>query len=129
MQYTLTAPTNTPQITCYGIPSIGVICVELLRQAAGQNALQFSRPDAVQKLTMFTSFLDWVRPTGPLVEKLKTVIRKTLDHVLDPAAAQKDAAARDGYMDIPIDPMLAPFGEMDWLNTIDWMQGSCMDFN
>jgi hypothetical protein len=117
------------QITCYGIPSIGVICVELLRQAAGQNTLQFSRSDAIQKLTMFIGFLEWVRPTDGnhlLVGRLTNVIRRTLDHVLDPP--QKDAT-RNGYMDIPIDPMLAPFGEMDWLNTIDWMQGSCMDFN
>jgi hypothetical protein len=117
------------QISCYGIPSIGVICVELLRQAAGQNNLQFSRPDAIQKLTMFLGILDWVRPTNGnhlLVGKLKNVIQKTLDHALDPS--QKDTS-RNGYMDIPIDPMLAPFGAMDWLNTVDWMQGSCMDFD
>lgn len=80
---------------------------------------------------MFTGFLDWVRPTDDsnlLVGKLKHVIRKTLDHVLDPTSSQKDGN-RNGYGDIPIDPMLAPFGEMEWLNTVDWMQGSCMDFN
>jgi hypothetical protein len=80
---------------------------------------------------MFTDFLDWVRPTDGsnlLVGKLKNVIRKTLDHVLDPTSSQKDGN-RNRYMDIPIDPMLAPFGEMDWLNTVNWMQGSCMDFN
>lgn len=93
----------TEQITCYGIPSIGVICVELVRQSSGHNALQFSRPEAIQKLTMFTSFLDWVRPTDssdPLVGKLKGVIRKTLDHVLDPAASQKSTSERiHGYPD------------------------------
>jgi hypothetical protein len=77
---------------------------------------------------MFISFLDWVRPTEGthlLVAKLKNVIQKTLDHILDQKAGSKNGS----YADIPIDPMLAPFGEMDWLNTINWMQGFCMDFN
>jgi hypothetical protein len=77
---------------------------------------------------MFISFLDWVRPTDGthlLVGKLKNVIQKTLDHVLNRESGSKN----ESYANIPIDPMLAPFGEMDWLNTIDWMQGSCTDFN
>jgi len=114
--------------TCYGIPAAGVLCVELLKQATGQNVLQFSRSDAIQKLTMFIGFLEWIRPTDGnflLAGRLKKVVRRILDRVLDPPAQ----IPMDNDM-MPIDPMLAPFGEMDWLNTIDWTQGSSwMEFN
>jgi hypothetical protein len=111
------------------VPSAGVMCVELLKQASSQSVLKFSRSDAIQKLTMFIGFLEWVRPTDGnylLAGRLKKVVRRILDHVLDPPPKE----TRDSsLMDIPIDPMLAPFGEMDWLNTIDWTQGSWMDLN
>jgi hypothetical protein len=34
-------------------------------------------------------------------------------------------------MNFPLDPMLAPLdaNTIDWLNTIDWTQGSWMEFN
>lgn len=110
--------------TCYGIPAAGVICVELLRQATGQSVLQFSRSDAIQKLTMFIGFLAWIRPTDGnylLAGRLKRVITRILDRVLD---SPSQLPAGHGMIDVPIDPMLAPFVEMDWWNTIDWTQGS-----
>ena len=110
-------------ITCYGIPCAGVMCVELLKQASGQSVLEMSRSDAIQKLTMFIGFLEWVRPTDGnylLAGRLKKVVRRILDRVLDPP---KEIPG-DGMVDFPIDPELAVFGEMDWLNTVDWTQGS-----
>jgi len=78
---------------------------------------------------MFIGFLEWIRPTDGnymLAGRLKKVVRRILDRVLDPP--RRDEMGTD-LMDVPIDPMLAPFGEMDWLNTIDWTQGSWIDFN
>jgi hypothetical protein len=121
--------TNGCEQITYGIPSAGVICVELLRQVASRHDLRFSRSDAIQKLTLFIGFLEWIRPTDGnymLAGRLKRVIRRILDHVLDPLP--KETTGHD-FMDVPIDPMLAPFGEVDWVNTIDWAQGSWMDFN
>lgn len=122
-------PISTKAEMSFTVPSAGVICVELLKQASSQSVLKFSRSDAIQKLTMFIGFLEWVRPTDGnylLAGRLKKVVRRILDHVLDPPPKE----TRDSsLMDIPIDPMLAPFGEMDWLNTIDWTQGSWMDLN
>jgi hypothetical protein len=43
----------------------------------------------------------------------------------------KEVRGQEGS-EFPFDPMLAPFNEMDdldWLNTIDWTQGSWMDFS
>ncbi|TVY88712.1 hypothetical protein LAWI1_G003833 [Lachnellula willkommii] len=121
-------------ITFYGIPAAGVICVELLKnRSMPQNYLGFSRSDAIQKLTLFIGFLEWIRPTDGnhrLANRLRIVIRRVLDRVLEPP--QTDTQ-RSSEMDAPFDPtMLPPFDaspDMDWLNTIDWTQGSWMDFN
>jgi hypothetical protein len=79
---------------------------------------------------MFIGFLEWIRPTDGnylLAGWLKKVVRKILDRVLD---LPSQLPTGNDMMDIPIDPMLTPFGEIDWLNTIDWTQGSSwMEFN
>jgi hypothetical protein len=108
-----------------------VICIELLKDACGKSSIQFSRSDGIQKLTLFIAFLEWVRPTDgnyTLAQRLKKVIRRVLDHVLEPVP---EVRGEEGSH-VPFDPMLPPFDEMndlDWLNTIDWTQGSWMDFN
>jgi hypothetical protein len=108
------------------------MCIELLKNAVGQNSVQFSRSDAIQKLTLFIAFLEWVRPTDgnyTLAQRLRKVVRRVLDHVLEPS--QKEVTGEEGS-ELPFDPMLANFNDMndlDWLNTIDWTQGSWMDFN
>jgi hypothetical protein len=109
-----------------------VICIELLKDAVGRSSIQFSRSDGIQKLTLFIAFLEWVRPTDgnyTLAQRLRKVVRRVLDHVLEPS--QKGVRDEEGN-EFPFDPMLAAFNEMDdldWLNTIDWTQGSWMDFN
>jgi hypothetical protein len=109
-----------------------VICIELLKDACCKSSIQFSRSDGIQKLTLFIAFLEWVRPTDgnyTLAQRLKKVTRRVLDHVLEPKL--KEVRGEEGSQ-FPFDPMLPPFDEMndlDWLNTIDWTQGSWMDFN
>jgi hypothetical protein len=125
---------NMMQVTCYGIPSSGVVCVELLKQAKGQSRLQFSRSDAIQKLTMFIGFLEWIRPTDGnylLAGRLKTVVRRVVDHILDLPQQPQQEVKGSNLMNFPLDPMLAPLdaNTIDWLNTIDWTQGSWMEFN
>ncbi|CZR53186.1 uncharacterized protein PAC_03064 [Phialocephala subalpina] len=118
-------------VTFYGIPPAGVICVELLKMTAGQSSVQFSRPDAIQKLTLFIAFLEWIRPTDgnyALAQRLRKVIQRVLNYVLD----SRNETTRTPNTEIPFDPMMTSFTEMDdldWLNTIDWTQGSWMDFN
>ncbi|KAE8452858.1 hypothetical protein EG329_013130 [Mollisiaceae sp. DMI_Dod_QoI] len=117
-------------VTFFGIPPAGVICVELLKKAAGQSSVDFSRSDAVQKLTLFIAFLEWIRPTDgnyALAQRLKKVIQRVLDYVLE----ARNETSQISNTEIPLDPMLTAFNEMndlDWLNTIDWTQGSWMDF-
>jgi len=91
------------------------------------SSAHFSRADAIQKLTLFIAFLEWVR---------RTVVQRVLNHVLEPplsaAVVNPDVQRDAGGM--AFDPMLMSFNEMatgdlDWLNTIDWTQGSWMEFN
>ncbi len=54
-------------------------------------------------------------------------MKRVLDYVLDPT--QKEPLPNT---EISIDPMLSGFeemGDLDWLNTVDWTQGSWIDFN
>lgn len=118
------------QITFYGIPSAGVICVELLsKQSAAHHHPNFSRSDAIQKLTLFIGFLEWIRPTDGnyrLAGRLRKVIRRVLDHVLEPPNTQSDAPV--STIDPPFDPTLIDppdnLNDMDWLSSIDWTHGS-----
>jgi hypothetical protein len=106
--------------------------VELLKRSLGHNSAQFSRSDAIQKLTLFVAFLEWVRPTDgnfELAQRLRKVVRRVLDHVLEPSQHEHVGSLEAG---VPLDPMFASFDDMndlDWLNTIDWTQGSWMDFS
>jgi len=110
------------------------VCVELLKQSKGQSVLQFSRSDVIQKLTLFIGFLEWIRPTDgnyELAKRLKNVVRKVVDHILDPPQQPQQGIPENELMNFPLDPMLAPLdvNTVDWLNTIDWTQGSWMEFN
>ncbi|KAH8687704.1 hypothetical protein BGZ60DRAFT_522354 [Tricladium varicosporioides] len=130
-------------ITYNGIPCAGVICVHLLKthnHGSNQQYSNFSRSDAIQKLTLFIGFLEWIRPTDgnyKLAGRLRNVIRRVLDHVLEPPRPETRTPIS---IDAQFDPsMLSPLtnmnditvdmNDMDWLNTIDWTQGSWMDFN
>lgn len=122
-------------MTSYGVPSAGVICVELLKLATGQSSLEISRSGAIQKLTLLVAFLEWIRPTDgnyTLAQRLRKVVRRLLDYVLD--ASQKEPATEAGS-EVQYDPMLDSFdgmndmNDMDWLSTIDWTQGSWMEFD
>ncbi|RFU27549.1 hypothetical protein B7463_g8789, partial [Scytalidium lignicola] len=120
--------------TCYGVPSSGVICIELLKQSKrhSQSSLRFSRSDAIQKLMMFKGFLEWIKPTHgnyELAQRLHKVIGRITDHVL---GEQDDNVKQHNEGDVLLDPTFPTLEEadyMDWLNGIDWTQGPWMEFN
>jgi len=135
----------------YGIPSAGVLCVELLKSAMGAPGTQaqpvhFSCSEVVQSLTMFVGFLDWIRPSDGnyrLCRRLRQVIKGILDRVLDSKLppqsdpnpetdSQTNMISNDGNGDLLLNSMQMPTIDghaIDWLNTIDWTQGDWLDFN
>ncbi|KAF7952871.1 hypothetical protein EAE96_006095 [Botrytis aclada] len=90
-------------ITSYGIPAAGVICVELLKRMSGNSTsasgsetrkmgtqektmARFPKSVAIQKLTLFGAFLDWVRDTDgnyALLRRVRGVVGRVLKWVLD----------------------------------------------
>lgn len=91
--------------------------------------MHFSRSDAVQKLTMFIGFLEWIRPTDGnflLAGRLRKVVRRILDHVLEPP---QEANGHDNMIGGPLDAPMDDMDGLDWLNSVDWTQGPWMEFN
>lgn len=122
--------------------------MELLKSAKGAQAqpVHFSRSEVVQSLTLFMSFLDWIRPSDGnyrLCGRLRQVIKGILDCVLDSTSppqsdpipkndSQTNRIPNDRNEDPLLNSMHNPMVDgnaVDWLNTIDWTQGDWLDFN
>jgi hypothetical protein len=75
----------------------------------------------------------WQTVSRLLARRSKKVVKRVVDHILDPP--QQPQPARDvtvpNLEECNIDPILAPLdaNTIDWLNTIDWTQGSWIEFN
>lgn len=122
-------------IMCYGIPSSGVLCVELLKQIKHPRSdhPRIPRSEVIQNLSLLIGFLDWVRPTAAnreLCGRMSVVIKRILDQVLDPPPPPLTSES-----EVEAGPVLVPdfdFGqvgaaEFDWLGAVDWTQGPFVD--
>lgn len=74
----------------WGVPSSGVLCVELLKQLKNPGAPhpRFKRSEIVQNLSLLIGFLDWVQPAAgnyQLCTRMKLIIKRILDQILDPS--------------------------------------------
>lgn len=82
----------------------------------------------IQSLTVYVTFLGWVRPTDGNAElcwKLGNVIKRIVDNALDsPAVAQPPDSTHT--LD-SIDS--GDSDDLNWLNTVDWTQGDWLDMN
>ena len=124
-----------------GVPSCGVLCVELLKQIKQppdtQHKLRIPRSEIVQNLSLLISFLEWVKPSAgnyQLCRRIRQIIKGILDQVLNPTPpssaplASQELAAGEGNGSenaMPSDPMLDlgfdhGMDNMEWLNTVDW---------
>ena len=121
-------------IMCYGIPSSGVICVELLKQMKQPRSapLQMPRSEVIQNLSLLVGFLEWVRPTAAnsaLCGRMSVIIKRILDQVLDLPPMRQESKASTAYQALTPGFDLAEYetGEFDWLGTVDWTQGPYVD--
>lgn len=127
-----------------GIPSAGVLCVELskhARQSQGtQPALNIPRSEIVQNLSLLVGFLEWIKPSAgnyQLCRRMTQIIKRILDQILNPAPASQDLAATEGNgfeNTMQYDPMLDvgfdnDMDNMEWLNTVDWSRGPWVDLD
>lgn len=117
-------------IMCYGIPSSGVICAELLKQMKQPRSThsRIPRSEVIQNLSLLVGFLDWVRPTAAnsvLCGRMSVIIKRILDQVLDPPPIHPG-------LELSITPNFQlgqqpTVGEFDWLENVDWTQGPFVD--
>ncbi|PQE15132.1 fungal specific transcription factor protein [Rutstroemia sp. NJR-2017a BVV2] len=124
-------------IMCYGIPSAGVICVELLNQMEAPHLPHsyLPRSEVIQNLSLLVGFLDWVRPNAPnagLCGRMLQIVRRTLDKILDgPAPSSAPPRANNAVSTSTTDTEYGSMqlDDLDWLNTIDWTTGPFVDFS
>ena len=131
-------------LMCWGVPSSGVLCVELLKQMKlAPGTLQIPhlpRSEIVQNLSLLIGFLEWVRPAAgnyQLCARMRQIIKRILDQILNPSPmssapppSQESAQSEGGQGfdgDVPFEPSV--FGtydgldNLDWLNSVDWSRG------
>ena len=126
------------QITNYGVPAAGALCIALLKQnqpTGPSNDLKIHRSEAIQNLSVFICCLDWVRPTDaayPLCGRMRKIISHILDRVLNLHSPASDPPI-NATTGLRIDetPNVTTSSDdtdfLDWLDTIDWTKGPMMD--
>ncbi|KAJ5300953.1 uncharacterized protein N7443_005955 [Penicillium atrosanguineum] len=131
---------------------------ESLTAATIHESVRLSRSEVVQSLIMFKALLDWIRPTdnnAQLSGKFKEVLQRIIDTLFDsmestfgaqlqqiPSEGQsqrhygaQDRRPREQNLSSvtesqhDLDPELITINDMDWLNTVDWTQGSLVEQN
>lgn len=84
-------------LMCWGVPSSGVLCVELLKQLKQPlpSRLRIPRSEIVQNLSLLIGFLEWVKPAAgnyQLCTRMRLIIKRILDQILDPSPQASQSA-------------------------------------
>lgn len=88
-------------LMCWGVPSSGVLCVELLKEiksrgtGGGGSGLRLPRSEIVQNLSLLIGFLDWIKPAAgnyQLCLRMRVIIKRILDQILNPGPPSSSAA-------------------------------------
>lgn len=110
----------------YGVPSGGVLCLELLRPMStviGATDVHITRSHIVQILSLLIGFLDWVKPSAPsgsICRRAKESIQQVLDYALSTSSASY-AQAATGTVDASL-PTNFDF-DFDLMDTLeDWFR-------
>ncbi|KAF4550415.1 Hypothetical protein D9617_17g046830 [Elsinoe fawcettii] len=122
-------------IAFHGIPSAGLLAVEMLKQ---ENSRQYTpdllpRSETIQDLSVFISALSAVEPNiggnYAICHKARKLLKKVLDKILSP----QQTAAANPSPDNPYDDPALNFNFpsavtdaelMTWLENIEWERGS-----
>ncbi|KAF2224027.1 hypothetical protein BDZ85DRAFT_96216 [Elsinoe ampelina] len=124
-------------IAFHGIPSAGILAVEMLKQ---ENTRQYTpeilpRSETIQDLSVFISALSAVEPNiggnYAICHKARKLLKKVLDKILSPGpqqAAVTNPSPENPYEDPSLHfnfPSAVTDAElMTWLENIEWERGS-----
>jgi len=136
-------------LMCWGVPSSGVLCVELLRQVRNPSSRgpTLPRSEIVQNLSLLVGFLEWVRPAAgnyQLCSRMRLIIKRILDQILNPAPMEEKAGEKLGTEKVVVSEEERFDGtgfamvdgdavfddgldDLDWLNNVDWSRGPWID--
>ncbi|MCJ1475702.1 hypothetical protein MMC13_004365 [Lambiella insularis] len=129
-------------VSYFGIPTAGVLAVELLKQSKypALYPCTLPRSEVIQNLSIFIGCLGSIRPTQgnyTLCVRMRKVIRRILDQVLEPVPAfgtQLTPSTLDEVPpvvpDIDLSSVVGPIDDPDfaeWLNSVDWTKGPWID--
>ena len=126
-----------------GIPSAGILAVELLKQSKQPNEYPFILPrsEVVQNLSIYIGCLEYVRPAEgnyKVCKRVRTVFKRMLDQTLDmpPTFAASNQLSsvptQQPISEIDISTVLGPQDDArftEWLDSIDWTNDPWIDFS
>ncbi|KAG4024977.1 hypothetical protein MFRU_076g00240 [Monilinia fructicola] len=150
-------------LMCWGVPSSGVLCVEILKQMKSphNSSIKLPKSEIVQNLSLLVGFLEWVKPSAgnyQLCGRMSKLVKRILDQILNygigpPSYVQGQDGEKSGAglidsgpengninggMDVGImgvgdldgmDDDVGAFGNLDWLNELDWSRGPWMNLD
>ena len=119
----------------YGVPSAGVLCVELLKASKSPDSDRpvIPRAEVIRKLSVFVSCLEWARPSGDTYT-LCGHMHKIISHIMDQVLSinvplEHHSVALDRESDVPLDPPVDDDTDwLEWLSNVDWTKGNWADF-
>lgn len=124
----------------YGVPSAGVLCVELLKATKSPRTSQVKlpRPKVIRKLSIFISCLERARPTDEsytLCGHMYNIITYIMDQILAPTTVVSTQtvaveAETTETTDTNISFDLPMQDDTDWLeclNNVDWTNSNWAD--
>jgi len=117
---------------CYGMPSTGILCSELLKRSRQPKIddIRFPCSEVVQNLSLLIGFLEWIKPIAgnyKLCQRMARVLKRVLDQVFDP---QPDVQTQPDEQ-----PQLQPpdasssFWFPEGNDDFDWRKGMLMDLS
>ena len=123
------------------MPSIGVLCTELLRQVKHPKEAEIKFPcsEIVQNFSLMIGFLKWVKPMAgnfKLCQRMSQVIGRVLDQVFEFDEQEKTREQeRQTLQTLPsmnkhdLDWPVEYLEDIEWLNSVDWTQPPYLEFN
>jgi chromatin structure-remodeling complex subunit RSC3/30 len=120
-------------VSFFGLPSAGVLAIELLRQCqTASTDTSFPRSEVIQNLSRFAADLEYAVPREAgnyeICQQARKVIRSILDHVLSAPPVPLTPGGAEANS-VPVEWLTSNefwFDQdsefMRWMNNFDWSQ-------